>query len=82
MAIERVTLSVPREVAARLKKAAGTKPVSAWVTALIEEHLDQAELETQFREFCEDHIATKAERTKAKAILGRLRRPTQVKRSA
>lgn len=82
MPIERVTLSVPREVAARLKRAAGTKPVSAWVTALIEAHLDQAELETQFREFCEEHVATKAERTKAETILARLRKPTQIKRSA
>jgi hypothetical protein len=83
MAIERVTLSVPRSIAARLRKAAGTQPVSAWVTTLIEEHLDQTELEAQFQTFCKQHAPTKVEAAKAEAILLRLRRQRRAgKRSA
>jgi hypothetical protein len=73
MAIERVTLSVPKSIATRLRKAAGTQPVSAWVTTLIEERLDQTELEAQFQNFCKHHAPTKSEATKAAAILVRLR---------
>ena len=51
MAIRRITISVPEETASRIKKAAGQTPVSSWVTDLIEEHLDDAELERQWREF-------------------------------
>ncbi|MBK8593320.1 MAG: hypothetical protein IPN77_30250 [Sandaracinaceae bacterium] len=36
MTIKRITISVPSEVAARIKKAAGKTPVSAWVTGVIE----------------------------------------------
>jgi hypothetical protein len=83
MSIERVTLSVPTEIAARLKKAAGTTPVSAWVAALIEERLDQAELEAQFRAFCVRHAPTERDAVKASAILARLRTSSRrVKRSA
>jgi hypothetical protein len=51
MAIRRITISVPEETASRIKKAAGQTPVSSWVTDLIEEHLDEAELERQWQEF-------------------------------
>jgi hypothetical protein len=73
MSIARVTLSVPKHVAARLKKAAGAKPVSAWVTELIEEHLDQADLEAQFRAFCARHAPTRAEEARAHDIVARVR---------
>jgi hypothetical protein len=49
MSIKRITISVPREVASRIKKAAGRVPVSAWVTDVIEEHLDDAALEKQWQ---------------------------------
>jgi hypothetical protein len=50
MSIRRITISVPEETASRIKKAAGGVPVSAWVTELIEEHLDDSELERQWQE--------------------------------
>jgi hypothetical protein len=45
MSIRRITISVPVEVAARIRKAAGKTPVSAWVTGVVEDRLDDAELE-------------------------------------
>jgi hypothetical protein len=51
MTIRRITISVPAEVASRIKKAAGTRAVSAWLTEVIEEHLDDEELERQWLEF-------------------------------
>jgi hypothetical protein len=50
MSVRRLTLSVPK----RIEKAAGATPVSAWVTQLIEEHLDDLELERRWREFYRD----------------------------
>jgi hypothetical protein len=54
MTIRRITISVPEQVAGRIKKAAGNQPVSTWVTDLIEEHLDDAELERQWQAFYRD----------------------------
>lgn len=54
MTIRRITISVPEQVAGRIKRAAGNQPVSSWVTDLIEEHLDDAQLERQWQEFYRD----------------------------
>lgn len=51
MSIKRITISVPEAVAARIKRAAGPKPVSAWVTDVIEARLEDAELERLWQEF-------------------------------
>jgi len=51
MTIKRITLSVPEELADKIKQAAGEKPVSAWVTEKIEHELNDAELERQWIEF-------------------------------
>lgn len=51
MTIRRITISVPDEVARRVKKAAGSASVSAWVTGLIEEHLEERELERLWQDF-------------------------------
>jgi len=51
MTIRRITISVPAKVAARIKKAAGETPVSVWITGIIEDHLDDAELEQLWEEF-------------------------------
>lgn len=51
MSIRRITISVPSEVAARIKRAAGGAPVSAWVTRVIEDRLDDTELERLWEEF-------------------------------
>jgi hypothetical protein len=54
MTIRRVTISVPEQVAGRIKKVAGSQSVSAWVTGLIEKHLADAELERQWQKFYRD----------------------------
>ncbi len=51
MSIKRITISVPSQVASRIKKAAGSAPVSTWVTEVIEQRLDDAELERQWQRF-------------------------------
>ncbi|HVU04033.1 MAG TPA: hypothetical protein VHE30_19875 [Polyangiaceae bacterium] len=68
MSIRRITLSVPEETASRIKKAARGAPVSAWVTALIEEHLDDENLERQWEEFCAKVKPTSADVKRAEAI--------------
>lgn len=77
MSIRRITLSVPEQVAVKLKKAAGTTPVSAWVTQLIEDHLDDVELERQWREFYADVAPTREDSRRAEAKLKRLVRPAR-----
>jgi len=72
MAIRRITLSVPERVAGRIKKAAGKKPVSAWVTDLIEEHLDDVELERKWDAFYRDVAPRRADIRRADSIFGRL----------
>lgn len=54
MSIRRITISVPDAVASRIKRAARSKPVSAWVTGVIEAHLDDAEMDRQWRAFYQD----------------------------
>ncbi len=52
MAAVRITLSVPDELAARIKKAAGEGTVSGWVVKAIEERfLEDEELEREFDEW-------------------------------
>jgi len=74
MAIRRITISVPEQVAARIKKAAGSTPVSAWVTSLIEDHLDDTELDRLWQEFYRDVNPGREARRKADAIMKRARR--------
>jgi hypothetical protein len=74
MSIRRITISVAADVAGRIKKAAGNKPVSTWVTDLIEGHLDDAELERQWREFYEDVAPRRDDIRRADAMFKRLTR--------
>ena len=72
MSIKRITISVPSDVASRIKKAAGRVPVSAWVTEIIEEHLDDAELERQWQRFHAEVKPKAADVRRASAMLKRL----------
>ena len=54
MSIRRITISLPESVAGRIKRAARSKPVSTWVTDVIQAHLDDAEMERQWQAFCGD----------------------------
>jgi hypothetical protein len=77
MSIRRITISVPEDVAARIKAAAGTTPVSTWVTELVEEHLDEAELERQWEEFYRTVAPKRADVARAEAIFKRLTKPAR-----
>ncbi len=74
MGSRRITISVPAAVAARIKKAAGRTPVSAWVTDVIEEHLDDAELERMWRELYASVRPRAADVKRADEIFGRITR--------
>jgi hypothetical protein len=77
MSIKRITLSVPAGTAARLKKAAGDASVSAWVTQLIEERLDDAELERQWQAFRREIALTREDLRRANDKYKRLVRPAR-----
>lgn len=72
MSIKRITISVPTETARRIKKAAGPRPVSAWLTDVVEEHLDEAELERQWQAFYADVAPSRAAQREAEAMYRRL----------
>jgi hypothetical protein len=74
MTIRRITISVPEEVAGRIKKAAGGRPVSSWVTDLIEEHLDHAELERKWLEFYRNVAPGRQDIRRGDAMFKRLTR--------
>jgi hypothetical protein len=74
MSIRRITISVPEEVANRIKRAAGSEPVSSWVTGVIEERLDDAELERQWEAFYRDVAPKRDDVRRADALFRRLTR--------
>jgi predicted DNA-binding protein len=72
MSIRRITISVPVQTAKRIKQAAGQTPVSSWVTEVIEEHLEDAELERKWREFYAAVNPSAKDRKEAQALHARL----------
>jgi len=82
MSIRRITVSVPEEVATRIKKAAGATPVSAWLTDLIEQHLDDAELERQWQAFYRAVSPSRRDIQRAEAMFNRLTKPPRRRRAA
>jgi hypothetical protein len=82
MSIKRITISVPEQVAGRIKKAAGDVPVSTWLTEVIEEHLDDAELEKQWKAFYADVAPTREDERKALQMFNRLTKPARRKGAA
>jgi hypothetical protein len=72
MSIKRITISVPAAVAARIKRAAGSTPVSSWVTEIVEEHLEDEELERQWKAFYESVNPRPRDKRRAAAIHARL----------
>ena len=82
MSIKRITISVPEEVASRIKKAAGARPVSAWVTELVEAHLDDRELERAWAAFVAETAPTASGRAKANAAFQRLTKGSRRKGAA
>ena len=82
MSIKRITISVPEEVAKRIKKAAGKAPVSAWLTELVDEHLNDAELEREWADFVRDVAPRPADNRRAEAMYARLTKPTRKRGAA
>jgi hypothetical protein len=82
MTIRRITISVPETTASRIKKAAGTAPVSSWVTGIIEEHLDDRELERQWQDFYRAVNPSKANERRAASLLQRLTKDRRRKGAA
>jgi hypothetical protein len=82
MSIRRITISVPTEVARRIKQAAGARPVSSWVTNVLEEHLDDAELERQWEAFCADVAPKAADVRRANELVRRLKKGAKRGRAA
>ena len=72
MSIKRITISVPGETATRIKKAAGAMPVSAWVTGIVEERLEDRELERLWQEFYQTVRPQPDDVRRADAIFDRL----------
>jgi hypothetical protein len=75
MAIRRITISVPDSVAERIKQAAGGAAVSSWVTGVIEEHLDDAELEREWQRFYRDVGPSPSAERRADSLFRRLTKP-------
>jgi hypothetical protein len=75
MSIRRMTISVPASTAARIRKAAAGASVSAWVTGVIEDRLDDAELERLWQEFYGSVRPRAADVRRADAMFRRLTRP-------
>jgi hypothetical protein len=82
MAIKRITISVPEDVAARIKKAAGPTPISTWVTDRIEEHLDDTELDRLWTDFYRDVSPTREDTRRAATIFKRVTRSPRGRRVA
>jgi len=78
MSIKRITISVSSDVAGRIRKAAGKTPVSAWVSDVIEERLDDTELERQWQQFYQDVNPSRQDVRRAETTLKRLtKRPAR-----
>jgi sirohydrochlorin ferrochelatase len=82
MSIRRITISVPDKTAARIKKAAGAMAVSAWVTGIIEERLEDAELDRLWQEFYRSVQPRGADVRRANAMFKRLTRTGRRNRAA
>ncbi len=76
MAAVRITLSVPDELADRIKEAAGDGTVSGWVVKVIEEYLaEDEELERQFVAWLEAHPIDEEIRREVREKLDKLLGP-------
>ena len=73
---------MPERIAVQIKNAAGTTPVSAWVTQLVEDHLNDLELELRWREFYRDVAPTREDMRRAEAKFKRLVGPSRRRRIA
>lgn len=73
MAIKRVTVSLPDDLASRLKSEAGDRSVSAYVAELIYEHLVEAEAGRLWQEYVAEAAVSADDVAAADEILDELR---------
>jgi hypothetical protein len=74
MKIHRIAIRFPVEVAGKIKRAAGKRPVSAWITDVIKERLADADLERQWQAFYREVGPKRGDHRRADAIFRRLTR--------
>ena len=68
MSTKRITVSVPTQIAARIKRAAGRgRSVSEWVTNAVTRTLEEEDLRRRFLEICDATPANTAQEKQAKA---------------
>lgn len=80
MTVKRITISVSPEVAARIEMAAGSTRVSAWVTGVIEKHLEDVELERAWEAFYRDVRPSKAAQRWASDVVRKVARSAENRR--
>lgn len=70
MATVRITLSVPEELAGRIKMAAGEGTVSGWIVKVIEGYFaEDVELELQFDAWLKEHPVDEDTQREVDAVL-------------
>jgi post-segregation antitoxin (ccd killing protein) len=82
MSTRRVTISVPEEVALRMRDAAGDESISAWVTSAIEAKLEDAEAERLWQAFYASVAPSRADVRRGDALFQRLTRPARRRQTA
>ena len=82
MTIRRVTISMPEKLARKVKKAAGKKPVSAWISEILEREVDEAELERLWKQHFVDVPMTAEERRRGDELFEQTTRPRRRRRAA
>jgi hypothetical protein len=72
VATTRVTVSLPTDLVAKLKTAAGERSLSAFVAALIQEHLEGAESDRLWKAYVDDVGVTADDVATADRVLNEL----------
>lgn len=73
MATKRITVSVPAEVATRIKRASGqSHSVSEWVTNAVIRSLAEEDLTRRFLEFCDGVSASSSDEKRAERSFDRI----------
>ena len=73
MSNRRITISVPAKVIQKIERVAGGRTVSAWVTEVLEERLDDSELQRKWDEFYERVKPSREDIRRADGMFRRLR---------
>lgn len=82
MATKRITVSVPAEVATRIKRAsAQSHSVSEWVTNAVIRALEEEDLTRRFLEFCDGVKASSSDEKRAEKSFERITRTKATKTS-